>query len=68
MSNLKDMYTVNLEIASIFSKMTDDKRWVRDKLYVAECRVSVTLTAPLTAELRQTDGAGRSLKVLHIAV
>ena len=31
-----------------------DKLWVLDKWYVAKCKVSDTLTALLTAELRQT--------------
>jgi hypothetical protein len=45
---------VNLEITSIFSKMISDKLCVLDKSYVAKCKVSDTLTALLTTELRQT--------------
>jgi hypothetical protein len=48
------IFRVNLEITSIFSKMISDKLCVLDKSYVAKCKVSDTLTALLTTELRQT--------------
>jgi hypothetical protein len=58
MSNSKDVYiyTVNLEITSIFSKIISNKLCVLDKSYVAsgKCKVSDTLTALFTMELRQT--------------